>query len=163
MNRIALIVTAAAAFTLLSACGGTPAQTPVEPAPATQTVPPPTTLPAETESLPATEAPLPVESPATEAGSVGLVSFAANIMPIFEAKCVKCHGVERVKEGLDMQTYENIMAGSFNGAVVAPGNAAESLLVQLIVENEMPNRGPKITPDELQLIREWVNQGALNN
>lgn len=46
---------------------------------------------------------------------------------------------------------------------IVPGNANESLFVKLIVEGEMPNRGTKVTPEELQLIIDWVNQGALNN
>ncbi len=62
-----------------------------------------------------------------------------------------------------MQTYDNIFAGSRNGPVIEPGNAADSLLVQLIVDGEMPNRGAPVTPEELQLIIDWVNQGALNN
>jgi hypothetical protein len=55
------------------------------------------------------------------------------------------------------------MAGSRNGSVVEPGNANNSLLVQLIEEGKMPDRGDPVTADELQLIIDWVNQGALNN
>jgi hypothetical protein len=55
------------------------------------------------------------------------------------------------------------MAGSDNGAVIIPGNADESLLVDLIVNNEMPKRGPQLTPPQVQLIIDWVNQGALDN
>jgi hypothetical protein len=86
-----------------------------------------------------------------------------DIKPIFDARCIKCHGVERVKEGLDLQTYENIMAGSRNGSVVEPGNAAGSYLVELITNGKMPNRGEPVTPAELKLIQDWINQGALNN
>ena len=62
-----------------------------------------------------------------------------------------------------MQTYETILAGSFNGPVILPGNASESLLIQLVVEGEMPNRGPKLTAEQIQIISEWVNAGAPNN
>ena len=55
------------------------------------------------------------------------------------------------------------MAGSENGPVVTAGNAADSKLVELIVNQKMPKRGPKLTPPQVQLITEWVNQGALNN
>jgi hypothetical protein len=71
--------------------------------------------------------------------------------------------VERVKEGLDLQTYENVMTGSRNGSVVEPGNAAGSYLVELITNGKMPNRGEPVTPAELKLIQDWINQGALNN
>jgi hypothetical protein len=48
-------------------------------------------------------------------------------------------------------------------AVLVPGDANASLLVELIVKGDMPNRGEPVTPAELQLIMDWVNQGALNN
>jgi uncharacterized membrane protein len=114
--------------------------------------------------VPATEAPAADTAvPEAEAPAASGVSFANDVQPILSAKCAKCHGVEQVKEGLDVQTHAALMAGSFNGPVIVPGNANESLFVKLIVEGEMPNRGPKVTPEELQVIIDWVNQGALNN
>ncbi len=167
MKKIIPLVTALTLAVILAGCGGNATQTPPEPESPTQSAPTPTEeppLPTDTPTeTAATEAPALTEAPPTEAAASSGVSFAANVYPIFEAKCIKCHGVERVKEGLDMQTYDNLMAGSFNGQVLIPGNADESLLVQLIAKGEMPNRGPKVTEEELQIIRNWVNQGALNN
>ncbi len=143
---------------ILTACGQTP-QTATEPALPTQAESQPTTLPAPTDTPPsATETPVPepTEAPAS-------VGFANNVMPIFQTSCVECHGVRQVKEGLDLQTYETTLAGSFNGPVIVPGNASESLLIQLVVEGEMPNRGPKLTAEQIQIISEWINAGALNN
>jgi hypothetical protein len=148
----------------LMACGSTTPQTPPETATAAQPSPQPTQTTAPTETV----TPVPTESateppaPVNEAESQ-TVSFSGNIMPILETYCIKCHGLERVREGLNMTTYDNLMTGSFNGPVVVPGNADESLLVELIANNEMPDRGPKVTPEELQIIINWVNQGALNN
>ncbi len=152
------------AFTLavltvaLSACGESlraPLATP-QPAAPTQAVSQPIQLPAAPALPTATETPIIEKTPSA-------VSFLNDVQPILDARCIKCHGVERKKEGLDLQTYENIFAGSRNGPVLEPGNAEDSLLVQLIVEREMPNRGDPVTPEELQLIIDWVNQGALNN
>jgi len=84
-------------------------------------------------------------------------------MLIFETGCIKCHGVEQTKEGLDMRTCEGIMAGSFNGPVVVPGNSAQSFLVQQLIVGEMPKRGPKLSFEQIQIIIEWVDAGALNN
>jgi len=170
MNRLSLAVTALLALTILSACGGNAPQTTPEPATATQTVSQPTETPitepptieaTATEPLP-TAAPA-TEVPATEAPASGLVSYATQIKPIFDNKCIKCHGVESRKEGLDMLTYESLMAGSFNGTVIIPGDANNSLVIQLTAEGEMPKRGPKVTPEELQIIINWVDQGAVNN
>lgn len=169
MKKFIPLVTALTLLAILAGCGGSATQTPPEPESATQSVPTPTEepsvpteAPAET-AAPATEVSVVTEAPSTESPAASTVSFAANVYPILEAKCIKCHGVDQVKEGLDMLTYDNLMAGSFNGPVVVPGNADESLLVELIVRGKMPNRGPKATDAELQIIRDWVNQGALNN
>ena len=109
-------------------------------------------MPAPTDtSIPVTETP------------VSDVSFAQDDMPIFEATCIKCHGVEQIKEGLDMRTCEDIMAGSFNGPVIVPGNAAQSLLVQQLIDGEMPKRGPKLPVEQIRIISEWIDAGALNN
>jgi hypothetical protein len=64
---------------------------------------------------------------------------------------------------LELASHQSLLAGSDNGPVIIPGNADESLLVDLIVNNEMPKRGPKLTPPQVQLIIDWVNQGALDN
>lgn len=142
----------------LIACGTATPQTPPETATAAQ--PTQTAVPSETATSIPTESA--TETPVNQTGSQ-TVSFASNIVPILETYCVKCHGLERVREGLNMTTYDNLMAGSFNGPVVVPGNADESLLVKLVANNEMPDRGPKVPPEELQTIIDWVNQGALNN
>ena len=62
-----------------------------------------------------------------------------------------------------MDTYESLMAGSEDGPVITPGDAQESLLVQKILSGKMPKRGPKLTPEETQIIIDWINLGAQNN
>ena len=77
--------------------------------------------------------------------------------------CVKCHGGEEVKEGLVLKTYAEIMAGSDNGPVIAPGDPANSLLIDLITRGKMPKKGPKLLPGEIRIITDWVAAGAVNN
>lgn len=153
-------------FVIAACSAGSATQTQTETAAPTETAIQPTDLPTSTSTIaPATDTQ--TEAAATEAAteapaSTG-VSYSANVKPIFDAKCIKCHGVESTKEGLDMQTYENLMAGSRNGSVITPGNADDSELVRLIVRGKMPNRGQKLSDEEIQLITDWINQGALNN
>jgi cyanophycinase-like exopeptidase len=66
-------------------------------------------------------------------------------------------------ENLNMETYDSLMAGSQNGAVIVAGNAKESLLARKILKGEMPKRGPKLTPAQVQIIIDWINAGAPNN
>lgn len=149
---------------LISACGSQPTEAPAsppteEPAPATQA---PTNPPAPTaEAASPTE--VPAEQPtAAPAASTG-VSFANDILPILNSRCLNCHGGDRIEEGLLVGSYGELMAGSANGPVIVPGDAAGSLLVELVENQKMPKRGPKLTPPQVQLIVDWVNQGALNN
>ncbi len=158
MNLI-LIARLALIMIILTACG--PSVTPAAPEPASATL-----QVSQSTSTPLTEmlspAPTDMSIPLTETPASN-VSFAKDVMPIFEAACIKCHGVEQIKEGLDMRTYEDIMAGSFNGPVIIPGNAAQSFLVQQLIDGKMPKRGPKLSVEQIQIILEWVDAGALNN
>lgn len=152
---------------LLSACG-TP-QTGAPAAPATDTaasateahtdVPPVTDTAAGTEPPAATDPAAATQPPVQGA----TVSFANEVLPIIQSRCISCHGGDRTEEGLDLKTHASILAGSENGLVIIPGDAANSLLVEMVVTQKMPKRGPKLTPPQLQLITDWVNQGALDN
>jgi hypothetical protein len=55
------------------------------------------------------------------------------------------------------------MAGGKSGPAIQPGDADNSLLVQLVVSQRMPVGGTKLTPEQIQLITNWINQGALDN
>lgn len=156
MNKQFLLITALLFITTLSACGGQAAQTPLEPAAPTEAVSQPIQTPASAE----TSAPVPTN---TEPAAVTGISFTNDVMPIFESRCVNCHGDEQVKEGLDLKTYEGLMAGSSNGPVLEPGNANNSFLLEQIIKGEMPKRGPKLTPKEIQIITDWINSGAIKN
>jgi mono/diheme cytochrome c family protein len=146
----------------ISACGtATPQATP-EPATATATLLSPTNTqaPSTETAVPATDAPATAtEIPAANDG----VSFASDVLPIFQATCIKCHGGDEIKEGLNLTTYDGVIAGSFNGPVIHPGDSNDSYLVRQIIDGEMPKRGPKLTDEQIQTITDWVNQGALNN
>jgi len=91
------------------------------------------------------------------------VSFANDILPILKGRCTNCHGGKKTEEGLNLTSYETLMAGSENGSVLLPGDADHSLLAQALIEREMPKTGPKLRPDQAQLIIDWINQGALDN
>ena len=91
------------------------------------------------------------------------ISYANDVRPILESRCGSCHMGEFVSEGLDMNTYESLLAGSQNGLVIIPGDANDSLLVQKITAGKMPKRGPKLTPSQIQIITDWIDAGALNN
>jgi hypothetical protein len=98
------------------------------------------------------------------------VTFASDIKPLFEQSCVKCHGGEKPKGKLRLDSLEGALKGSERGSVLKSGKSADSLLVHSVArigdpDNHMPppnnkaNIGP-LTPEQVGLIRAWVDQGA---
>ena len=152
---------------LLSACAAQPTETPTNP-PTEEVVPAttaPTNAPAATDtSAPAVE-PTTESAPATEAvvPAGATVSFATDILPLFESRCLNCHGGNRTEAELSLRTYADVMTGSEGGLVITPGDAVNSVLHEMVATQEMPKRGPKLTPAQVQLLADWINQGALNN
>ena len=119
-----------------------------------------TSIPASTDTAaPATELPTATQPAVVDA----TVSFATDVLPIIQSRCINCHGGDRTEEGLVLLSYADIMAGSSNGPVVTPGDSEFSLLAELVSNQEMPKRGPKLTPPQVQIIVDWINQGALDN
>ena len=97
------------------------------------------------------------------------VDYTTEIQPIFTANCTGCHGGQN---NLFLNSYSNVMAGdSNNGPVIIAGDADNSILVQKI--SGTANFGGRMPAgnssyfdnhqDELQLIKDWINEGALEN
>jgi uncharacterized membrane protein len=150
---------------LIAACGAQPTTEPAsafpEPLDNTQA-----TLAAPTDTSLPNAVPAQPTTPPTHDSSqaqTATVSFSADVLPILQSRCWNCHGGDRVEEGLILLTFADIMAGSENGPILTPGDAADSLMAELIVSQKMPKRGPKLTPPQVQTIVDWINQGALNN
>src|SRR5262245_31412883 len=92
------------------------------------------------------------------------VAYEKDVEPIFVNKCQFCHSGS-VKEGkFDLGTYESMMKGGKRGKPVVPGKSAESNLVKLAGRTEKPLMPPKgeepLTPEELAIIKLWIDQGA---
>lgn len=60
------------------------------------------------------------------------VTFANDIQPIFNASCVRCHGAERAKAELRLDTLEGVMKGGEYGPVLRAGDSANSVIVQAV-------------------------------
>ena len=91
-------------------------------------------------------------------------SFNADILPILTNRCAfaGCH-VAGGPGGIDLRTYDAVIAGGNDDDTVIASNARESELVDQIVEGEMPPDGPPLPAAQIQLIIDWINEGAKNN
>lgn len=94
------------------------------------------------------------------------VTFAADIKPIFEKSCAKCHGAEKQKGKLRVDTLEGVLKGGEDGPVVVKGDSKKSSLVVAVArledEGAMPpeGKGDPLTKEQVGLIRAWIDQGA---
>ena len=99
------------------------------------------------------------------------VHFATEVYPLFTtstAKCGNCHDASgsTLDFSVDAPTaYTSLIAGNY----VIPNNAAASQLYVSITTGVTNGIMPKpvtstvFTPTELETIKAWINQGALNN
>ena len=94
------------------------------------------------------------------------VSFSQDVLPIFQARCVTCHGDVGPEDGLSLTSYENVMKGSVAGPVVIPGDPDNSELVKRIKgisQPRMPFGQAPLSDEQIRTIETWVAQGAPNN
>ena len=92
------------------------------------------------------------------------VSFQNDVLPILTQRCAVpgCH-VAGGPRGIDLRTYASVLEGGQRGAIVVAGNVAGSELVNQIATGRMPPGGPPLEDAQVQLITDWINDGAENN
>jgi mono/diheme cytochrome c family protein len=98
------------------------------------------------------------------------VTYATDIKPIFDATCIKCHGAQKPKAKLRLDSLEGILKGGEDGKVVEAGKSDKSMLVLNIahVGDEDDFMPPpknklglkKLTDEQIGLVRAWIDQGA---
>jgi hypothetical protein len=99
------------------------------------------------------------------AAKTGL-TYDKDIKPIFEKSCFKCHGPEKQKAKLRLDSLEAAKKGSENGPVFEAGKSEKALLVHSISGLDkdimMPpeDKGDPLTKEQVGLIRAWIDQGA---
>ena len=93
------------------------------------------------------------------------ILFKDAVTPILNAKCVSCHGPDKQKGKLRLDSLEAIMKGS-DGENVIPGKIEESLLTHRITlpkddDDVMPPEDEEpLTKEEIEVLKFWVGSGA---
>ena len=96
------------------------------------------------------------------------VDFQRDLVPILQKKCLACHSTSERQGELILESPALLLKGGDTGAAVVAGNGAESLLLQLASHQQEPFMPPPdndvaaapLTPQELGLIKLWIDQGA---
>lgn len=107
-----------------------------------------------------------IGSPSPQASIDGKSFYARHIHPVLDAKCVSCHGEGDVKGGLRVDTYELLIKGGQEGAVIVIGQPEKSILLQRVLlphdhKKFMPAEGrTPLTDEEILLFKTWIAQGA---
>ena len=85
------------------------------------------------------------------------VDFARDIQPIFEKRCLVCHGPNMQASGLRLDRRDAALR------VVQPGNSAASRIVRMVSGSEpkvMPPVGERLEAKQIALLKSWIDQGA---
>src|SRR5581483_5801513 len=87
--------------------------------------------------------------------------FEKDLLPIFTARCISCHGEKHPMAGLDLRTVSSLLRGSSDGPVIVEGFSERSLLVRKILAKAMPPpaAGKPLSESEVRVIREWIDRG----
>ena len=88
-------------------------------------------------------------------------TFEKDLLPLFQARCLKCHGAEQQKADLDMRSKAALLKGGESGPAVKPGSPSESVLWEYISKDQMPpKKEDRLTAEEKKLVRDWIASGA---
>jgi hypothetical protein len=101
---------------------------------------------------------------ATPAQAGELVDYNGRIKPLLAKRCYACHAALKQEGGLRLDTGAAIRRGGDSGEAVAPSRPGESLLLARVADPDaatrMPPEGEPLTPEQIALVRAWVEQGA---
>jgi hypothetical protein len=92
--------------------------------------------------------------------------YTVRVAPLFEAHCTSCHGAERQKAELRLDSFAAAMRGGKHGAVITPNVAKDSPLFTRITlpatdDRAMPPSGKTpLSKDDVTVIRLWIAAGA---
>ncbi|MEO8426964.1 MAG: PSD1 and planctomycete cytochrome C domain-containing protein [Verrucomicrobiota bacterium] len=96
--------------------------------------------------------------------AVEFESFEKNIQPLLQERCVKCHGPEKQKGGLRLDSRAELLRGGDDGLVIASGKSSESPLISRVSgvgpDKVMPPKGDRLTIEQIDLLRKWIDLGV---
>ena len=94
------------------------------------------------------------------------IAYTHMVQPLLKNRCYSCHGADKQKGKLRLDTREFMLKGGEEGKAIKPGSAEESELIKRLLlpssnEDHMPPKEkPQLTQEEIQLLTWWVMEGA---
>ena len=93
-------------------------------------------------------------------------AYTKVVQPIFDQFCVDCHGPNKIKGGLRMDSFAERVKGGDNGSSIEPASAQESLLgkrIHLPLDDDdhmPPAEKPQLSPAQIAILDWWLDTGA---
>ena len=89
------------------------------------------------------------------------LTFERDVRPILKTHCFQCHGEgEKLKGGVDLRLRRFMVGATKGGIPCWAGQAGGERDGPLVREGEMPEKGKKLTPEEIAILEKWIAQGA---
>lgn len=107
----------------------------------------------------------PSAAPSDAEGSPVTVAYA-ELLPVFEARCIECHGPRKSKAGIRFDEPAALIGKVREGRVIIkPGEPEASALLNVLTlpvddERAMPPEGDRLSADEVAKVRAWIAAGA---
>ncbi len=91
-----------------------------------------------------------------------LAFFESKIRPLLIERCSECHGVNKQKSGLRVDSRQALVKGGLLGPAIEPGKPDESLLIDAVRYGDLVQMPPKskLAQAEVDLLAKWVAMGA---
>jgi mono/diheme cytochrome c family protein len=92
------------------------------------------------------------------------VEYDRDVRPLLTAKCIRCHGPRKQESGLRLDVRGRAFAGGDGGVAIVPGKSGDSELIRRVLSadevDRMPPKGKRLSANEVDLLRQWIDQGA---
>ena len=93
------------------------------------------------------------------------IDYNTQVKPIFNKKCISCHGGVKAKSDFSLLFREDAMKAAKSGKYpIVPGKPGQSEMIRRITETDeeerMPYKHDPLTKEEISILKKWIKQGA---
>lgn len=90
--------------------------------------------------------------------------YPRDIKPLLADKCVRCHGHKAPQATLRLDSRAGALLGGDSGPAIVPEKSSESRLIHAVTgsngASKMPPEGPPLSPEQIDLLKRWIDAGA---
>ncbi len=92
------------------------------------------------------------------------IDYLKQVRPLLKERCYDCHGSDKQESGLRLDKRQEALTGGDSGVAIVPGDVTRGVLLKRVTsedsEQVMPPKGDRLTKDEVDLLKKWIEEGA---